>query len=80
MAREIKETVVKIFNEQEIDANNKNIMRIVRWNNGRPQLEKRKFYRSEDAWKPGRAAGMNVDDFALVKENMEEIEGLLKQE
>lgn len=80
MAREIKETVVKVLNEQEIDANNKTILRIVRWNNGRPQLEKRKFYLSEEVWKPGKAAGFNIDDFTLVKENIEEIEKLLKGE
>lgn len=80
MPREIKETVVKILNEQEIDGSNKNIIRIVKWNNGRPQLEKRKFYRSEDAWKPGRAAGMNIDDFNIIKDNTEEIEKLLAKE
>ena len=80
MPREIKETVVKVLNEQEIDANNKTILRIVRWNNGRPQLEKRKFYLSEAAWKPGKAAGFNIDDFTLVKDNLDEIEGLLKSE
>lgn len=80
MAREIKETVVKVLHEQEIDGNNKNILRIVRWNNGRPQLEKRKFYKSEEAWKPGKAAGFNVDDFMMIKENQEEIEKLLREE
>jgi hypothetical protein len=79
MPREIKETVVKVFNEQEMDADNKSIIRIVRWNNGRPQLEKRKFYRSDEAWKPGKAAGFNVDDFTLLKDNIEEIDKLLHE-
>lgn len=80
MAREIKETVVKIFHEQEIDEDNKNIIRIVRWNNGRPQLEKRKFYRADNEWKPGKAAGFNVDDFDLLDKNREEIGKLLRSE
>ena len=80
MPRQIKETVVKVLNEQEIDANNKSILRIVRWNDGRPQLEKRRFYSSEDTWKPGKAAGMNADDFAIIKGNLEEIEKLLTSE
>lgn len=81
MPREIKEEVIKVFNEQNIDGNNKNILRVVRWNKGRPQLEKRKFYRTEDdQWKPARASGMNIDDFKLIKENSEEIEKLLTGE
>jgi hypothetical protein len=50
---------------------------VVKWNKGRPQLEKRKFYLSEDAWKPARASGMNIDDFKLIKDNLEEIGKLL---
>jgi hypothetical protein len=80
MPREIKETVVKVLSEQEIDANNKTIIRIVRWNSGRPQLEKRKFYQSENTWKPGKAAGFNIDDFLVLKDSLEEIENLLKTE
>ncbi len=79
MAREIKETVVKVLSENEFDPKNKNILRIVRWNNGRPQLEKRKFYKVEDGWKPGKASGMNAEDFAVIKENLAEIEKLINE-
>lgn len=77
MPRQIKETVVKILNEQEMDTNNKTILRIVRWNDGKPQLEKRRFYKSEEAWKPGKAAGINAQDFAIIKENINEVEKIL---
>ncbi len=84
MAREIREQTLLKLDEQKRSGRNgkedKTMLRVVQWNNYRPTLEKREFWKDGSQWKPGKCKGFNIDDLHLVAENWEEIVELLQGE
>ena len=84
MARDITERTLLKIDEQERTKRNgnkeKTVLRVVQWNESRPMLEKRDFWRDGQEWKSGKAKGMNINDLHLIADNWEEIAELLEGE
>ena len=77
MAKEITVDVLKVLSEKNTSRGTTRL-RIVKYNNGSPQLEKREFWMDdEDQEKPGKAKGLTLEDFELLLESSEEIQRLL---
>ena len=77
MAKEIKCEVLKTIKDEPY-RNGSLKLRIVRWNNGKPSLEKREFWMSEeDVEKTGKAKGLNASDFEALLAEKDEIQKLL---
>lgn len=77
MAKEITVNILKILSEKKTSRGT-NRMRIVQYNEGNPQLEKREFWiNDEDQEMPGKAKGMTAEDFEVLMQNAEEIKKLL---
>jgi hypothetical protein len=77
MAKEITVNILKILSEKKTSRGT-NRMRIVQYNEGSPQLEKREFWvNDEDQEMPGKAKGMTAEDFEVLIQNAEEIKKLL---
>jgi hypothetical protein len=80
MAKEITVTVLKVLSEKTTSRGT-NRVRIVQYNNGAPQLEKREFWVDDsDEEKPGKAKGLTLDDFEILMENADEIKKLLTKD
>ena len=79
--RELKVDVIREFYANEDERGNKMVLRIVRWNNGAPKLEKRSFYRAResDEIKTGKAVGLTVEDVCLILDHKDEILDLMKK-
>jgi hypothetical protein len=70
----IKCDVVKVLKEVSTHDDYKWQIRIVRWNDGGPQLEKRQFHLQDDGdWRPMKAKGFGCEDVMFIQENMSEI-------
>lgn len=53
-------------------------LRIVRWNNGSPMLEKRSFFQNkEDQRRSGKNLGLRAEDMKVILDNLEEVQQLL---
>lgn len=83
MAREITEkTLLKLYEDKRENRRSgrkeKTVLRVVQWNNYRPLLEKREFYRDGSTWKAAKAKGLNIDDFHYIADNWEDIVELLE--
>ena len=74
----IKCDVVKMLKEVEISDDYKWQIRIVRWNDGDPMLEKRQFQRHEDDWRTMKAKGFNIEDVQFLQEHVDEILDLME--
>ena len=75
--KEIKVTVLKVLSEKTTSRGT-NRMRIVQYNESKPQLEKREFWvNEEDQEMPGKAKGITAEDFEVLMQNAEEIKKLL---
>jgi len=65
----IRQKVIKVFYKK-----GKLVLRIVKWNDRPPVLEKRRMLRAAQGENfPGRCVGFNQEDIKLIKENYEEI-------
>jgi hypothetical protein len=79
MGKDIVVNVLKVFSEKKTSRGT-NRIRVVQYNVAAPQLEKREFWTDDaDEEKPGKAKGINLEDFELLMQNAEEIKGLLSQ-
>lgn len=55
------------------------VLRVVRWNDGDPVIEKRWFFRlSNGQLKVGRSVGLNMDDLVLVMSKFDKIKDLVQ--
>ncbi len=78
-AESLKCTVVSVLHTDE-DAGKKlkNEIRIVRWNDGPPMLEKRCFYQRKDGvWKAMRARGFTHADMKILLQGGDRLQALL---
>lgn len=77
-----RETVIKIFHEEEVRPGDRIQWRIVSWRGLEPVFEiRRLFYsESEGGWRPGRLKPISWDDFQLLEEKFEEIREILELE
>ncbi len=79
---EIREqTLLKLSEKKRSGRNGKEdkvILRVVQWNNYRPSLEKREFWKDGSQWKSGKCKGLNIDDLHLIADNWEEIVEILE--
>ena len=82
MAREIQERTLLKLDEKKRSGRNgkedKTMLRVVQWNDYRPTLEKREFWKDGSQWKSGKCKGLNIDDFHLIADNWEEIMDILE--
>lgn len=55
-------------------------IRIVRWNDGAPVLEKRQYFtdKATGEVRPGKAKGFTLQDFGFVVEHKDEIKKLME--
>jgi len=73
MGKEFKEEVVKVLKETD-----KFMVRIVKWGNGLPLLVKQEKYTTDEGENRfGKVKGLNYEDFAFIKEHLDEIEEAL---
>ena len=74
--RAFTQTFEKIYHEIPYHGNSKIVIRMVRWNQAKPYIEKREFFKpagSED-WKPGKAKGFTSIDFGFLLQRQKEME------
>ena len=80
--KEIKFEVVLLLHEEKKTEKNKVCLQIIKWNDGEPRLEKRPSYLAEDEdgepiWKYRKAMGLNSKDISIIKDNYDNIMGVL---
>ena len=67
MPVEFKEVVVHVLDEQERPFGNKDVLRIVKWLDGVPRLEKRSLYKTKEGiYRNGKAKGLTKEDLKLI--------------
>lgn len=78
MAREVTCEVVKVLNETKSRGDTIRLQ-IVRWNNGKPMLEKRSYwYTEDDQERTGKAKGLTFQDFDIIVQNADEIKTIME--
>lgn len=76
--REITCDVVKVLNETKVRGDVVRLQ-VVRWNSGKPLLEKRAYwYDDGDQEHPGKAKGLTAEDFDIILQNADEIRTILE--
>ena len=83
MARtlDLKETVNMLIKSAESgDSKNRWDLRVVSWNDGRPKLEKRNYWRksADEEFKLGKAVGLDINDLEEILARLEEIQKIMK--
>ena len=78
MPRKFKEDVILELAREENAQGEPTILRVVRWNEGAPKLEKRMFWRDDQGeLKAGKSLGLTAEDFQLILEKKGEIQTAL---
>ena len=75
--------VIEVLDKREWQSG-KTELRIVKWNDGKPTIEKRNFKKSIDdqgkeGWQTGKAMGLNESDFKLIIQRQSEIERIMEK-
>ncbi len=80
--RSIKEDVVKELLSEDTSPGLRSVIRIVRWNDGPPKLEKREQRRNpEGDWRNSKVVAFTTDDWLKeIRPNVGEITALLHPE
>ena len=69
--------VLKTFKTVEVREALKWEIRVVKWYDRDPILEKRTFVRNDGEWRPWKQKMLNYEDMQFIQENMDEILELL---
>ncbi len=78
---EFKDTVNMLIDSNESsDSKNKWDLRVVSWNDGKPKLEKRNYWRKslEEEFKLGKNVGLDYEDLQKIESKLEEIKAIMK--
>jgi len=79
MSRSITCETVSVLNENKIRNGDIIRLQIVRWNNGKPMLEKRKYWFNDDGEeRPGKSKGLTAQDFDIILQNSDNIKYVLE--
>ena len=78
---EFKDTVNMLIDSNESsDSKNKWDLRVVSWNDGKPKLEKRNYWRKslEEEFKLGKNVGLDYEDLQKIEGKLDEIKAIMK--